>query len=75
MCGHERLRNLLDRKQCGAVLGQAEDVLPGRPGALYGIILGYIGEWAGFSVLFFSASLALFVGLGIFQLLTRKQTT
>jgi len=35
------------------------------------IFLGYIGEWAGYRVLFLSAGLALLIGLGIFRLMTR----
>jgi predicted MFS family arabinose efflux permease len=32
------------------------------------IILGYIGEWAGFRALFFAAGLALLAGLGVYKL-------
>jgi predicted MFS family arabinose efflux permease len=31
------------------------------------IILGFVGEWAGFRALFFAASLSLFMGLGFFR--------
>jgi MFS family permease len=37
------------------------------------ILLGYIGEWAGFRILFFSASLSLFFGLLIFLSLVKNK--
>ncbi len=33
------------------------------------IILGYIGEWAGFPTLFFTAGLTLLTGLGVYRFL------
>jgi dipeptide/tripeptide permease len=32
------------------------------------IVLGYIGEWAGFRALFFAAGIALLAGLGAYRL-------
>jgi MFS family permease len=38
-------------------------------GAFIGsIILGYIGDWAGFRALFFTAGLVILAGLGVYKL-------
>jgi hypothetical protein len=36
------------------------------------VILGYIGEWAGFQVLFFAAGLAFLLGLEIYRIRIKK---
>lgn len=63
------LNSLAIRDEAVNVRGKINGVYTGGidAGAFVGAIsLGYIGEWAGFPILFLTAGLALFVGLGLF---------
>ena len=73
-CGHgflfPSLNSLAVRKESSGIRGKITGVFTGAidTGTLVGsIILGYIGEWAGFPALFFVAGLALFMGFGIYE--------
>jgi MFS family permease len=71
-CGHGLLfpclNSLVIRNEPIDIRGKINGVFTGGidAGAFAGsIVLGYIGEWAGFKALFLTAGLALFIGLGI----------
>ena len=71
-CGHgflfPCLNSLAIRNEAINIRGKITGVFTGGidAGAFAGsIILGYIGEWAGFQALFFAAGLALLTGLGV----------
>jgi predicted MFS family arabinose efflux permease len=71
-CGHgflfPCLNSLAIRNEAINIRGKITGVFTGGidAGAFAGsIILGYIGEWAGFPALFFAAGLALLTGLGV----------
>jgi MFS family permease len=73
-CGHGLLfpclNSLAIRNQPIDIRGKIIGVFTGGidTGAFVGsIMLGYIGEWAGFRALFFAAGLALFMGLGFYK--------
>jgi MFS family permease len=73
-CGHGVLFPCLNalaiRNEPIGIRGKITGVFTGGidTGALVGsVILGYIGEWAGFRVLFLAAGLALFAGLGVYK--------
>jgi MFS family permease len=73
-CGHGLLFPCLNalaiRDQPINIRGKITGVFTGGidTGAFVGsIVLGYIGEWAGFRVLFFTAGLALLAGLGVYK--------
>lgn len=77
-CGHgflfPCLNTLAIRNEPIEIRGKINGVFTGGidAGAFVGsVILGYIGEWAGFPTLFFAAGLALLLGLGIYKI--RKQ--
>jgi predicted MFS family arabinose efflux permease len=74
-CGHgflfPCLNSLAIRNEPISIRGKITGVFTGGidAGAFVGsVILGYIGEWAGFRVLFFAAGLALLAGLGAYKL-------
>ena len=71
-CGHgflfPCLKSLIIRNEPIDIRGKITGVFTGGidAGAFAGsIVLGYIGEWAGFEALFLAAGLALLAGLGI----------
>jgi predicted MFS family arabinose efflux permease len=73
-CGHsllfQCLYTLAIREEPINIRGKISGVFTGGMDAglfLGSIILGYIGEWAGFRVLFFAAGFSLIIGLGIYQ--------
>jgi len=73
-CGHGLLfpclNSLAIRNQPIDIRGKIIGVFTGGidTGAFVGsIVLGYIGEWAGFRALFFAAGLALLMGLGVYK--------
>ena len=73
-CGHGLLfpclNSLAIRDQPIDIRGKITGVFTGGidTGAFVGsIMLGYIGEWAGFRALFFAAGLALLIGLGVYK--------
>ena len=73
-CGHGLLfpclNTLAIRDQPIDIRGKIIGVFTGGidTGAFIGsIMLGYIGEWAGFRALFFTAGLALLIGLGVYK--------
>ena len=73
-CGHGLLfpclNSLAIRDQPVDIRGKITGVFTGGidTGAFVGsIILGYIGEWAGFRSLFFAAGLVLLIGLGVYK--------
>jgi predicted MFS family arabinose efflux permease len=77
-CGHgflfPCLNTLAIRNEPIEIRGKINGVFTGGidAGAFVGsVILGYVGEWAGFPTLFFAAGLALLLGLGIYNI--RKQ--
>jgi predicted MFS family arabinose efflux permease len=74
-CGHgflfPCLNTLAIRNEPVNIRGKINGVFTGGidAGAFVGsVMLGYIGEWAGFPVLFFAAGLALLIGLGVYKL-------
>lgn len=76
-CGHgflfPCLNSLAIRNEPINIRGKINGVFTGGidAGAFGGsIILGFIGEWAGFRVLFFAAGLALLLGVGIYRFRT-----
>ena len=80
-CGHGLLfpclNSLAIRNEPISIRGKITGAFTGGidTGAFVGaIILGYIGEWAGFQALFFTAGLALLAGLGVykFQVMNNK---
>ena len=73
-CGHgflfPSLNSLAIRNEPIAIRGKITGVFTGGidAGAFIGaVLLGYIGEWAGFQALFLAAGLALLGGLGIYH--------
>ena len=73
-CGHGLLfpclNSLAIRDQPIDIRGKITGIFTGGidTGAFVGsIMLGYIGEWAGFRALFFAAGLALLAGLGVYK--------
>ncbi len=83
-CGHgflfPSLNALAIRNEPINIRGKINGVFTGGidSGAFMGsIVLGFIGEWAGFRVLFFAAGLALIIGLGVykFRIMGDKQRT
>ncbi len=73
-CGHgflfPCLNSLAIRNQPGNIRGKVTGIFTGGidAGAFVGsIVLGYIGEWAGFRALFLAAGLALLIGLGVYK--------
>ncbi|HCX89043.1 MAG: MFS transporter [Deltaproteobacteria bacterium CG12_big_fil_rev_8_21_14_0_65_43_10] len=73
-CGHgflfPCLNSLIIRNQPINIRGKITGIFTGGidAGAFVGsIILGYIGEWAGFRALFFAAGIVLLAGLGIYK--------
>ena len=75
-CGHgflfPCLNSLAVRDEPINIRGKVTGVFTGGidAGAFIGsIILGYIGEWAGFRALFFAAGLVILAGLGVYKLL------
>jgi MFS family permease len=73
-CGHGFLFPCLNalavRNEPMAIRGKITGIFTGGidAGVFVGsIILGYIGEWAGFRALFFAAGLALLAGLGVYK--------
>ncbi len=73
-CGHgllfPSLNALALRKEPIGIRGKINGVFTGGidAGAFVGsVLLGYIGEWAGFQTLFFSAGFALFAGFMIYR--------
>jgi MFS family permease len=73
-CGHGLLfpclNSLAIRDQPVDIRGKITGIFTGGidTGAFVGsIMLGYIGEWAGFRALFFAAGLALLIGLGVYK--------
>lgn len=75
-CGHgflfPCLNSLAIRREPINIRGKITGVFTGSidAGAFVGsIILGYIGEWAGFPTLFFTAGLTLLTGLGVYRFL------
>jgi MFS family permease len=73
-CGHgvlfPCLNTLAIRNEPISIRGKITGVFTGGidTGAFVGsIVLGYIGEWAGFRALFLAAGLALFAGLAIYK--------
>ncbi|MBE9546966.1 MAG: MFS transporter [Proteobacteria bacterium] len=80
-CGHgflfPCLNSLAIRNEPVNIRGKITGIFTGGidTGAFIGsIMLGYIGQWAGFRVLFFAAGLALIMGLGVyrFQVMNNK---
>jgi len=74
-CGHGLLfpclNSLAIRDQPIDIHGKITGIFTGGidTGVFVGsIMLGYIGEWAGFRALFFAAGLALLIGLGVYKL-------
>ncbi len=74
-CGHGFLFPCLSalaiRNESSNIRGKITGVFTGSvdAGVFVGsIILGYIGEWAGFRALFLAAGLALLMGLGVYKL-------
>jgi MFS family permease len=74
-CGHgflfPCLNTLAIRNEPIEIRGKINGVFTGAidAGAFLGsVILGYIGEWAGFPTLFFAAGLAFLIGLGIYKI-------
>ncbi len=74
-CGHgflfPCLNSLAIRNEPIGIRGKITGVFTGGidAGAFVGsVILGYIGEWAGFQAIFFAAGLALLAGLGVYKL-------
>ena len=81
-CGHgflfPCLNSLAIRNEPVNIRGKINGVFTGGidAGAFVGsVILGYIGEWAGFPTLFFAAGLALIIGLGIYKIRIRDEKT
>jgi MFS family permease len=79
-CGHgflfPCLNSLAIRNEPVNIRGKINGVFTGGidAGAFVGsVILGYIGEWAGFPTLFFAAGLALIIGLGIYKIRVRGE--
>jgi len=77
-CGHGLLfpclNSLAIRDQPIDIRGKITGVFTGGidTGAFVGsIMLGYIGEWAGFRPLFFAAGLALLIGVGVYKFQVR----
>ena len=73
-CGHgflfPCLNSLIIRNQPINIRGKITGIFTGSidAGSFVGsIILGYIGEWAGFRALFFAAGIVLLAGLGIYK--------
>ena len=80
-CGHgflfPCLNSLAIRNEPIDTRGKITGVFTGGidAGAFVGsIILGYIGQWAGFQALFFAAGLALLIGIGIQRLQAKNNT-
>lgn len=78
-CGHgflfPCLNSLAIRNEPINIRGKVTGIFTGGidTGAFIGsVMLGYIGEWAGFKVLFFTAGLALLIGLGVFRFGARR---
>jgi predicted MFS family arabinose efflux permease len=76
-CGHgflfPCLNSLAIRSEPINIRGKITGVFTGSidAGAFVGsIMLGYIGEWAGFPTLFFAAGLTLLTGLGVYRFLS-----
>ena len=74
-CGHgflfPCLNTLAIRNEPIEIRGKINGVFTGGidAGAFVGsVILGYIGEWAGFTTLFLAAGLAFFIGLWIYKI-------
>jgi MFS family permease len=74
-CGHgflfPCLNTLAIRNEPIEIRGKINGVFTGGidAGAFLGsVVLGYIGEWAGFPTLFFAAGLAFLIGLGIYKI-------
>jgi MFS family permease len=74
-CGHgflfPCLNTLAIRNEPIEIRGKINGVFTGGidAGAFVGsVILGYIGEWAGFPTLFFAAGLVFLIGLGIYKI-------
>lgn len=79
-CGHgflfPCLNTLAIRNEPIEIRGKINGVFTGGidAGAFVGsIILGYIGEWAGFPTLFFAAGLAFLIGLGIYKVRIKEE--
>lgn len=79
-CGHgflfPCLNTLAIRNEPIEIRGKINGVFTGGidAGAFVGsVILGYIGEWAGFPTLFFAAGLAFPLGLGIYKIRTKGE--
>jgi predicted MFS family arabinose efflux permease len=77
-CGHgflfPCLNTLAIRNEPVEIRGKINGVFTGGidAGAFVGsVMLGYIGEWAGFPTLFFAAGLAFLIGLGIYRIRTK----
>ncbi len=77
-CGHgflfPCLNTLAIRNEPVEIRGKINGVFTGGidAGAFVGsVMLGYIGEWAGFPTLFLAAGLAFLIGLGIYKIRTR----
>ena len=81
-CGHgflfPCLNTLAIRNEPIEIRGKINGVFTGGidAGAFVGsVILGYIGEWAGFPTLFFAAGLAFPLGLGIYKIRIRGDSS
>jgi len=79
-CGHgflfPCLNSLVIRNEPVAIRGKITGIFTGGfdTGTFLGcIVLGYIGEWAGFRTLFFVAGLSLVAGLGVYKLQKNNQ--
>ena len=73
-CGHGFLFPCLSalaiRNESSNIRGKITGIFTGGIDAgifIGSIMLGYIGEWAGFRALFFAAGLALLTGLGVYK--------
>ena len=79
-CGHgflfPCLNTLAIRNEPIEIRGKINGVFTGGidAGAFVGsVILGYIGEWAGFPTLFLAAGLAFFIGLWIYKIRIKEE--